>query len=72
VSTVLSQQYLRSKDSEGFEQRNNANHDHDHPDDLFSPAINRQHVDKVEDENDYQECDQNSDDGIHAFSLSEG
>jgi hypothetical protein len=51
----------RSEDREIFQQRQNADDDDNHSHDLSRPAVDRQHVDQIEDENDDQERNENAD-----------
>src|SRR5205807_7129822 len=48
-----------------FQQRNHADDDDDHPYDLFGAAIEWQHVDEVEHQDDDKEGDEHTDEGVH-------
>src|ERR1700709_811984 len=51
-----------------FQQRDHAEHDHDHPADLLGAAVERQHVDEIEDQDNDEKRDQYADE--HAGSPS--
>jgi hypothetical protein len=55
-----------SKDRKIFQHRNDAHDDHDHAHDLLGLAVDWQHVDEIENQNDDDECYENSDKSIHA------
>jgi hypothetical protein len=59
------------EDREVPQQRYYADNDDDNAHDLFGAAVDRQHVDEVEDENDDDECDQNADEDCHEMPLDE-
>src|ERR1700759_4643255 len=48
-----------------FQQREHAEDDDDDPADLLGAAVDRQHVDQIEDEDDDKECDKRADDKRH-------
>jgi hypothetical protein len=41
-----------------FQERNHAENDHDNARDLLGAAIERQHVDQIQNENDDEKCDE--------------
>jgi hypothetical protein len=53
------------EDREITQQRYDADDDYDDAHDLFGAAVNRQHVDEIEDKNDDQKGDQNTDEDGH-------
>jgi predicted MFS family arabinose efflux permease len=54
-----------SERREIFEQRNDTYQYDNDPRDLLRPAVDRQHVDEIENENDHQEGDEHADDDAH-------
>jgi hypothetical protein len=56
----------RAEYGEVFQQRNDANDDHNDAHDLPGAAIDRQHVDEIKHQNDDQEGDEHADDDVHA------
>jgi hypothetical protein len=50
-----------------FQQRDDADDDDNDPRDLFGAAIERQHVDQIEDQNNNEKCDQNTDEYGHCL-----
>jgi hypothetical protein len=53
------------KDREVTQQRQDADYDHDDAHDLFGAAVDRQHVDEIEDEDDDKKGDQDADEDRH-------
>ena len=51
-----------------FQQRNYADNDHDHAHDLFGAAVDRQHVDELEHQDDDKEGDDHTNEDVHACS----
>jgi hypothetical protein len=51
-----------------FQQRDDADDDDNDPRDLFGAAIERQHVDQIEHQNNNEKCDQNTDKCGHCFA----
>src|SRR4051812_14209105 len=65
TSSPLSARTRSESDPEILQQRQHADNDHDDTDDLLGAALDRQHVDKIENENDHQESDQDADEDGH-------
>jgi hypothetical protein len=51
-----------------FQQRDDADDDDNDPRDLFGAAIERQHVDQIEDQNNNEKRDQNTDEYGHLLA----
>jgi hypothetical protein len=54
------------EDGEIAQQRKNADNDDDNAHDLFGAAVDRQHIDKIKDQNDDKKGDQDTDEDGHA------
>jgi hypothetical protein len=52
-----------------FQQRNDADDDHDNTRDLFGTAVERQHIDQIQNENNDKKRDQNTDEHCDSPDL---
>jgi len=58
-NSIESEKALENRDV--FQQRNHAEDDHYDARDLFGAAVDRQHVDQIENKNNDEKCDERAD-----------